>query len=124
MLERIVVVALLAVASFPALADECVFVSQNVAEKAAALIPKGTVIQLFCANCGDKQAKRSVVNTVTVAPEPPDWKVMVNDENLDLAYVYILPGSGKKEWTNLGLLAACPDDDQSRILPPKALVNP
>ena len=93
-------------AATPALADQCAWNEKAVADKAAALLKKGTTLQEICAACGDKKAKPLVVDHTVVAQtsDPKFYEVQVNGRGLDLAYVFV---DDHGRWVNLGRAVTC-----------------
>src|SRR5262249_12105874 len=113
--------AVLASVAVPAAADVCAWNPRPVADQGIKLLPAGTVLQEFCAACGDRKTKRIVVRTIAIdkTDDPSLFILKVNGEEIDLAYVYVLAGQGgSREWTNVGHLLNCgvEEDDAKRIL--------
>ena len=106
-----------------ALADMCSWNSRQTADRAMPYLPKGAVIQEYCAPCNNTKAIRTVVSTISVKQVNPSyWQVEVNGTGADLAYVYV-SGNGKP-WTNLGNLVECQDeDDIAKTLSPALVAN-
>jgi hypothetical protein len=110
----------------PAAADECAWNAKSVADAAVRLLPKGTVIQEFCKPCNDTKAKRVVVDTVSIkvasTSDPDSHVVVVNGQEIDLAYVFVQGGPTKGEWVNLGLQVKCGvPGNEMPTLPPQFL---
>jgi hypothetical protein len=87
-------------------ADQCAWVTQAIAEKAAARLKKGEVLQEICRPCGEKKAKPLWIDNTKVAKtsDPKLYEVQVNGRGLDLAYVFV---KDKGDWVNLGLSVQC-----------------
>jgi hypothetical protein len=107
-----IIVGCLVLGTLPAAADACAWNQKAAADKAVKLLTKGSTILVFCPFCGDKMP-RDVLSVATATSEPVptsethEMEVKVNGEGVDLAYVYILGGQSKKEWTNLGVAVSC-----------------
>jgi len=117
MRKSLAIAAPLVVLASIAVADECAWVTKDVAQKAAAAMKDKTAFQSYCPTCGDKRASRIPYKKVTAAQikdHAEYWGVFADDDNIDLSYVYIQDGD---RWLNVGLIAGCPDDDQAKVLP-------
>ena len=112
----------------PAVADQCAWNSKSVADQAIKLMPKGTVLQEFCAPCKDTKATKIVVDSTSVKlasqTDPDSNVIVVNGKGeLDLAYAYLQMGPAK-EWTNVGMTLKCGDvSDVDLKLDPKMVAN-
>jgi hypothetical protein len=105
---------LLAFALAPAAhADQFQFVTLPQAQAALRHLHRGDVVHHFCAPCGDARSERMTVRSLGIGRiwEAPGsskvyrdsggagwWKVELNDEDIDLAYVY---GRDRGRWRNL-----------------------
>lgn len=83
-------------------ADQCAINDPAIADKAAELARKTTLLLDLCEPCGDKQGRGPYkIGTV----ESAHGRVSFDGTMRDLAYTYILVG--KDTYQNLGLLAGC-----------------
>jgi hypothetical protein len=84
--------------SITAMADQCAYISQGEAERAALLLQKGSVVAEYCELCGDTTATVSTVKSVSVAKVANGQysEVSVNGKGVDLAYLYLQVAPGKK----------------------------
>lgn len=113
----------------PACADQLMFLDLMQARAALAQLRSGEVVHHFCAPCGDPRSVRMTVRTLgidriwddsgTARPYRSDgrtfWAVELNDEAIDLAYVYVRRGS---QWRNLARLAGLAPHDVPDVLQP------
>lgn len=89
-----------------AYADQCEWVSWDVAEKAYNLLLNSLDYTHFCAPCMDKEPITKQINTVDIKPVDRKgnsktlYQILINNKPIDIAYVYI---NGK----NLGMQADC-----------------
>jgi hypothetical protein len=101
---------LISLLTVPVAAQEaCVENSEQVAEKAYAIIQQATNLKIYCAECNDPVPKKPVV-VKEIAWEAGRvngtmvYSVIINDEPLDLTNAYVeLDG----EYQNLGFLSHC-----------------
>lgn len=102
-MSRFLVMSLLLGAVNPLRADQAEWLSQAVAEKAAALIQEGAEVRAYCEPCLDEGYRKIVVKTKEVKPAAQEGfhTLFLNGEAHDLAYIYL-----KKEmmWTNVAML--------------------
>lgn len=97
-------------------ADQQEWVSEEVANRAIELIPEGSEIRHFCEPCDDPSWTPETVSSIEVRPTGSDetYEVVVNDNSIDLAYVYFeLEG----EWVNLAMHLGLEVSDVSETLP-------
>ncbi len=98
-LTALLLVLLLASAAF---ADQAMWVTKKQAEAAVKLLKTKREIKHFCAPAGDTKARREKILKVSMVRQDGDWwSACVNDDELDLAYVYVLDKNGK--WVNLAM---------------------
>lgn len=136
MMRRLTILGLAALLSYPALADRttgptthegstCIWVDQGTAERAARLLKTGDVLQYYCQQCQDRAATPIKVEKVEVRPvqgveaTPPWYQVNLNDQLLEMFYVYVRQ-SPNGPWTNLGRMFDCNPqlaNDNPRTLP-------
>lgn len=101
--------------SVKAMADQCAYISQAEAERAALLLQKGSVIAEYCEPCGDTQAVVKSVKTLSVArvADGQYREVSINGKGLDLAYLYLQIAPGKK--VNVAQAIGCETLDASTV---------
>lgn len=109
MFRMFLTLAVLAGMSGPALADVCAANSQKAAENAVVLLKYLPAVQMYCAPCGDKTAQRKTIGKVSAVKDKDDdyYRVVVDDEAIDLAYVFVPKSSTSPIWVNLGLMTTC-----------------
>lgn len=86
-------------------ADQFAWVSPEEGARAVEFIRSAGTVRVFCKPCGDRTVRRLEVESVAVHAiegESAYVEVRVNDEPLDLAYVYLPEGEPPK-WRNLAL---------------------
>lgn len=99
----------------PAWADQCAWNAKDVSDKGRDLIAKAQTILALCEPCGERKPKPMQVNSVSVVPKGEGYfAVVVNKEEVDLAYVFA-PGSGDS-WFNIGLAVNCGASDVSKTI--------
>lgn len=98
----------------PASADQYAYVTLQQATEAQKVLAKSHEMHEFCAPCGDAASKPMRVDLVEIgriwegesakAYQAGDgetfWEVIVNNQGIDLAYVYVRQGG---RWENLAL---------------------
>lgn len=106
---------LLLAASLPAptaFADRYVYLDLPQAQAALSKVRAGDVVHHFCAPCGDAKSERMTVRALGIdriwdreQPTQPYrdgeltfWALRLNDERVDLAYLYVRDG---QRWRNL-----------------------
>jgi len=101
--------------SITAMADQCAYISQAEAQRAALLLQKGSVVAEYCELCGDTQATVKSVKSVslTKVANGQYTEVSVNGKGVDLAYLYLQVAPGKK--VNVGLAINCETLDASTV---------
>ncbi|MFM2163504.1 MAG: hypothetical protein RLZZ383_3016 [Pseudomonadota bacterium] len=105
--------------SAPARADQCAWnPSRRLAIAAARQLAATHHIQHFCAPCGDAVGVVAPVERVTTRVERASGRryhvVVVNGEDVDLAYVY-LPET-PTTWRNVGLAVGCGASDVPAVI--------
>ena len=124
--------ALLCLAPVPALADQYAYVTVQQAVAALEVLGKDQpTIQAYCAPCGDTQAKAIAVRDIGIervwdgnggakvymdSESRSYWQVVVNGDDVDLAYVYVRSGQG---WENLAMRIGLQPSDVPRVLTPQ-----
>ena len=96
-------------------ADQCEALEPDQADRAVEMLREQPDIRLFCAPCGDKQARRVVVSSAEHVTRGEFDVVSITDErgnqqDLDLAYTYVAQ-KGKSGFSNLASLVGCPAID-------------
>lgn len=98
------------------IADQCAWVEKDVAEKADALLKQQSTFLSYCEPCGEKKPTEIEVDSVSVQ-QPTGagdyYEVLINDENVDLAYTYIKQGEA---YHNLAILTGCVASSVSRVI--------
>jgi hypothetical protein len=93
-------------ASSDAFADQCAWVTEPQANGARARLKPGIEVLYLCELCDGDRPRTDVVRTVELLhPQPGSVELVVNDEPIDLAYVFV-KRSGNT-WDNLARLAEC-----------------
>ena len=100
-----------------AYADQCSYVTKPQAIAAFNNLELGQTIYEFCELCGDRTPQPVQVTSLAVSNTPGAgyWQVLVNNQNIDLAYTYI-PYNDKHQKVNLALVANCPADGFTPLL--------
>lgn len=101
--------------SITAMADQCSYISQAEAERAALLLQKGSVVAEYCELCGDTQAIVKSVRTVSLdkVANGQYTQVSVNGKAVDLAYLYLQVAPGKK--VNVAQAVNCESLDATTV---------
>jgi len=87
-------------------ADQCAYITANTRDIAYNILKETNIYTDFCAPCGDNTPTEKEINkleykqTDYVENGDPFYQIYINDEPIDIAYIYI---AGK----NLGMLADC-----------------
>jgi hypothetical protein len=102
--------------AMPALADQCQLVGKSQALAALNYLSIGQTIYSFCELCGDKTPKPIRINkiAVTSGDDGKLWRVLVNNENIDLAYTYIR--YEPKYQVSLAVITKCPTQGVTPVL--------
>jgi len=109
----------LLLAAGPATADQptgaystqiCGYSDEPGVRQAMPMLTPGTLIQLFCLDCRDRQSTPVRIGTATLIPvDPTQAEIRINGETLDTAQTYVQAKPGGT-WTNLGYLIKCSPD--------------
>jgi len=112
--RKMLVMGLFAMFALPAHADQYQYVTLDQAVRAMKIIGTDTVVQSFCAPCGDEASRPIKVGSIEIgriwegesaSPYESDgrtfWEVVVNGASTDLAYLYV---RRHHKWENLALL--------------------
>ena len=121
----------------PAHADQHAWVTREYAGKAIALASRAPSVRLFCAPCGDTQAEEvsarawsmQRVESLPGEKETDYWKVSVNRDEVDWAYVYVPVRRGvwpwrREAWRNAAMVMGLPVADVPEYLPKTLEVRP
>lgn len=101
-----------------AYADQCAYVSKSQAIAAFNSLNLGQTIYSFCELCGDRSPQPTVIRALSMANTPTnDWEILVNGRGIDLAYTYIDYKNEAQQKINLALVANCPAQDFTPLLP-------
>jgi hypothetical protein len=88
-------------------ADQCAWVEPAVAERARLLLTGQPSILEYCDLCADQSRTPLAVHRVTVQPTEDGYvEVLIDGENLDLAYAYLPRQDGV--YVNIADLVGCP----------------
>lgn len=100
-------------------ADQCAVITPAQAKTALKVLRKGTKYFEFCEPCGDNQVPEPrVVASVKVTPfDEKDKQVLLNDREVDLAYVYVQT-KGATAFTNVAHLVNCKAEGVSQSISP------
>lgn len=88
-----------------AAADQCAFNARPVAERALALVKPGSTVLQFCEPCGDVLSKMQPVVVKTISIDTRHHQVIVNGDDVDLAYLFVKTSPTKFE--NVGIATQC-----------------
>ena len=113
----LVLLVLSVIGSLPVMADQCAWISQDQAARAAGKVKVGEIILKFCEPCGDREPAEHRVTSVRSRPVKDAsayWELVINDRPVDIAYVFVPSGSGT--FRNLAGLAGCKTTGVSRVL--------
>jgi hypothetical protein len=105
----------------PAVADQCAWVGKSQALAALNYLSIGQTIYSFCELCGDKAPKPVLIDKLSIINADNTgkfWKVLVNNDNIDLAYTYIK--YSPKYQVNLAVITKCPAEGFTPVLPAKS----
>lgn len=100
-------------------ADQCQLIPKDQALQAIERLDVGDTIYEFCEPCGDRTPKPVSVRNLRVdtLEQGKFWRVLVNGQNIDLAYTYVKSSIGSNP-INLAVLSDCPAGSVSPVLPP------
>lgn len=110
MIRMLVGLMVLTTAAAPAYADVCAANSKKAADNAVTLLSYLPAMMSFCAPCGDTAARKLPVQNAHVTKDGDGadaFQVLVSDQPIDLAYIYIPKSTTSKTWINLGLVVRC-----------------
>ncbi len=95
----------------PALADQCAYVSKDLAIQAADELKTAVTVHRLCEPCGEKLAKELTPTSVVAKHTGYEdyWQVFVNGKGIDLAYTFL-------DRINLSKFVGCPATDISEFL--------
>lgn len=94
-------------AALPAQADQCAWITKNQAMEAQRILKKGMIVVEYCEPCGNtRPGPPEVVDTVdVVVQEGNHFSVLVNQHEVDLAYLYLQQENGV--FANVARLTGC-----------------
>lgn len=107
--------AMTALLSVSAMADQCMGISRAEAEKAVLLLQKGAVITEYCEPCSEsaKDAKVLTVKKVEISNLASYSSVKVNGNTIDLAYTFLKVAPNRS--VNLAKAVSCESLDDSTV---------
>lgn len=115
----LLVVSLLLLSTTISFADQCVVLGKAQVETAKFFYLKnGATMYHYCKPCGDAAARAEVINSVRFKQSGDEWEIAVNEEIIDVAYVYVL---FKNRYHNLANLVGCSTTDVPLYLHPDYL---
>jgi hypothetical protein len=101
-----------------AFADQAAYIAKEDAVKASTFLKGKQKVTRYCAPCGTGVTEIILVKSVEAAPAKGDlWEVKVNEEGVDLAYLYYQMDSGK--WKNVAIEIGLKVKDVPVYLPEK-----
>ena len=99
----------------PALADQCAYISREMADTAINMLVASSRNAIdFCEPCGDRRPGRPYrITEVLIRDTGYEnyWEVLVNGQPVDLAYLFLKTGAFT--WTNAAALISCETHDVS-----------
>lgn len=105
-----------------ALADQCAYITKEQAQTAVSRLSLDLTIYSLCEPCGDKIPQPMTIESLGI--ETVDyqdyWQVKVNNEGIDLAYIYVNSGVDGN-FLNLAAVANCQATQVSPILSPQEI---
>lgn len=104
--------------ALPALADQCSYISKEQALLAASRLNVGQRVYYLCEPCGEEEPRQVAIESLSAGTVDYEdyWQVQINDEGIDLAYVFIESGIGEQP-INLAAASGCPASQVSTVLP-------
>lgn len=113
----LIAAAALAGMAWPALADQCAWISKEEVTNAFNLLRPGMIVVDFCEPCGDKQpgARYPVEKTEIVHQENAFYTLLLNGQEVDLAYLYVKAADGT--FHNMASLAGCQAAGVTAVFP-------
>lgn len=104
--------------ALPVSADQCSYISKEQALIALSRLNVGQMIYQLCEPCGERTPTSLQIKSLsaTTVDYQDFWQVQVNEEGIDLAYVFIESGLGNRP-INLAAVAGCPATQVSPVLP-------
>lgn len=105
-------------------ADQCAWLDDEQATTAQVILQEHPNVLEYCEPCGDeKPGEPFPVKTVHIAIPKPGYKtIVINSEEVDLAYLYI--EISPTQYENLALQVGCPAEDVSQSVTPNQNQNP
>ncbi len=107
------------VVSAQSFADQCAVVTPAQAKAALKVLRKGTMYFVFCEPCGDNHAPEphAVTSVKVTAFDEKDKQLLVNDHEVDLAYLYVKT-KGAAKFTNVASLVKCKAEGVTVLIDP------
>ena len=101
----------------PALADQCSYITKEQALTAVSRLNLNDTIYLLCEPCGETIPRSTVIKSLsaTTVNYQDYWQVQVNDQGIDLAYVFV-NSSLDNNLINLAAISNCPARSVSTVL--------
>jgi hypothetical protein len=88
--------------SLSVFADQAAYISREDAVKASTFLKGKQKVTRYCAPCGTGVNETIMVRSVEAAPAKDNlWEVKVNEEGVDLAYLYYQMDNGR--WKNVAI---------------------
>ena len=87
--------------------------------RASEIIRSRMVIRKYCAPCGDSRWSYVTVKKVTVENSGDDYRVIVNDTDIDLSHLYV---NINGNWVNMAILIGLDTHNVPEFLPDKVRV--
>ena len=102
----------------PALADQCSYITKEQAVTAVSRLDLNDIIYLLCEPCGETTPKLTIIKSLSAETVNYEeyWQVKVNNQGIDLAYVFIDAGI-ENNLVNLAAISDCPARSVSLVLP-------
>ena len=102
----------------PLFADQAVYVNRSHAKKLVDFVKKGDIIYHFCAPCGDASPKSEYVNSIGMKGRANETTVKINQNEIDLAYIYIKNLTGR--WENAAMFVGFQTSSVPRYIDPQS----
>ncbi len=101
----------------PALADQCSYITKEQALTAVSRLNLNDTIYFLCEPCGETIPRSAVIKSLsaTTVNYQDYWQVQVNDQGIDLAYVFV-NSSIDNNLINLAAVSNCPARSVSTVL--------
>jgi hypothetical protein len=117
-MTKTMMIALVALTSASAFADQCAYISGTMAKRADLLLQNNAEVATLCEPCGETKdmAKVAVVRKANKASADYQkyQKVVVNGKEVDLAYTFLKVAPNK--YVNVAKAIGCPAEGVSETL--------